>query len=220
MLTLPVGALWGVGAKSEAALARFGITQVAELIAIERHTLQTMVGQAFGNHLYYLARGLDYREIETSRVEHSISNETTFLFDQTDNTVISGRLLGLCDQVAGRLRAAGVMARTIAVKVRRSDFSTVNRSKTLESGTDLASDIYPVAQKLVESVDMRGQGLRLVGVRAEHLVDRMDAAQQVTLEQAAQDRDFRNAELALDMVRAKFGGRAARLGATLVGESR
>jgi len=220
MLTLPVGALWGVGDKGEAALARFGITQVSELFQLDLPTLQSMVGNAFGLHLYHLARGRDFRGIETGRVEHSISNETTFAVDQTDLRVVESRVLALCDQVAGRLRASGQVARTLAVKVRISDFSTANRSRTLSSPTDLASEMYPVAQQLLESVDLRGQGVRLVGVRAEHLLPRDAAVHQPTLEQAVQARDYRSAELALDQVRAKFGRQSARLGATLTTETR
>jgi len=211
---LPVGALWGVGEKTEAALSRWGITKVSEIADMDLTMLQRMLGQASGHHLYALSRGYDPRPVVNHTPEKSIGNETTFWEDQTNPDVVARRLLALCDQVAGRLRAQGYVTGTIAVKVRTSDFHTVSRSRTLHSPTDLAHEIYPVAKELVESVDLGGLPVRLIGVRAERLVKRAQASFQLTLEEAANPTDFRSAELALDQVRARFGKGAVKLGAT------
>jgi len=210
---LPVGALWGVGEKTEAALARWGITQVAQVADLDLRSLQMMLGQAAGHHLHCLAKGYDPRPVTTSTVEKSIGNETTFDEDQADPEVVTRRLLALCDQVAGRLRRHGYVASTIAVKVRTSDFHTVSKSKTLRSPTDLAHEIFPVARELVTSVDLNGLPVRLIGVRAEKLASRAQTSFQDTLEEATSEVDFRQAELALDKVRERFGKGAVQLGA-------
>jgi len=211
---LPVGALWGVGEKTEAHLARWGITQVSQIADLDLKTLQMMLGQAGGYHLHCLARGYDPRPVTNHTPEKSIGNETTFDEDQADPEVVAKRLLALCDQVAGRLRKQGYVAATIALKVRTSDFHTVSKSRTLRSPTDVAHEIYPVAKDLVDSVDLNGLPVRLIGVRAENLKKRAQTSFQDTLEEATSQTDFRQAELALDQVRAKFGKGAVKLGAT------
>jgi DNA polymerase IV len=211
---LPAGALWGVGEKTEATLARWGITGVAQIADLDLNTLQMMLGKASGYHLHCLAKGIDPRPVVNSTPEKSIGNETTFYEDQADPEIVAKRLLALCDKVAGRLRKQGYVAGTVAVKVRTSDFHTVSKSKTLRSPTDVAHEIFPVAKELVESVDLNGLPVRLIGVRAERLTKRTRTSFQDTLEEANSPSDFRQAELALDQVRAKFGSGAVKLGAT------
>jgi len=210
---LPVGAVWGVGEKTEAALARWGVTQVAQVAELDLPTLQGMLGQAAGHHLYLLARGHDPRPVAPRAAEKSIGNEVTFDEDQSSSDVIERKLLALCDKVAGRLRAHGYVTSTIAVKVRTSDFHTVSKSRSLRSPTDLAHQIYPVARELVESVELGGLPVRLIGVRAERLTPLSQTIFQDTLEQATTPNNFREAELALDQVRARFGSQAVKLGA-------
>jgi len=212
---LPVGALWGVGAKTEQALARWGITQVAQIADLDLKSLQMMLGQASGSHLYHLARGYDPRPVTTTYTEKSIGNETTFDEDQFDIQTVERRLLALCDQVAARLRRHSFVANTVAVKVRTADFQTYSRSKTLRSPTDLAHDIYPVAKELFLAVDRHNLPVRLIGVRAENLSQRNHATFQDTFDEATRLADFRQAELALDQVRARFGKGAASLGVNL-----
>ncbi|MCL2595762.1 MAG: DNA polymerase IV [Promicromonosporaceae bacterium] len=213
--TLPVGALWGVGAKTEEALAKWGITTVAQLADTDLATLQVAIGKATGAHLHNLAWGRDDRLVEVVHHEKSISNETTFIVDQYDREVVAGRILALCDKVAGRLREQGVSARTVTLKVRTGDFHTITRSRTLEQATDVARELYRVCQELFEAVNLRGLPVRLVGVGGAGLVLREGQAEQFTLEQAVQERpeQRRDAELALDAIRSRFGSRAIGLGA-------
>ncbi len=213
--TLPVGALWGVGEKTEAMLARWGITTVAELADTDVPTLQAVVGRVHGAHLHDLAWGRDPRPVVPTNRERSIGNETTFGSDQHDLTAVEARLLELCDKVAARCREAGVVTRTVALKVRTSDFRTLTRSRTLDGPTDVARDLYRVARELLASVDLRGLPVRLVGVRAENLQDRAGFAEQLTLDEASAEKPSarREAELALDAVRERFGSSAIGLGA-------
>lgn len=212
--TLPVGALWGVGEKTEKSLAAWGITTVAELAHTDLPSLQAAVGRVGGAHLHDLAWGRDPRPVVPEQREHSIGAETTFDTDQHDTEAVSRRVLELSDRVAARLRHQGVLARTVSVKVRSSDFATFSRSRTLDGPTDVAREIYLVARDLVANVDLNGLPVRLVGVRGENLVQRDGSVQQLTLEEAVDPRSGaqREAELALDAVRQKFGRTAIDLG--------
>ncbi|MBE7698932.1 DNA polymerase IV [Oerskovia sp. Sa1BUA8] len=205
--TLPVGALWGVGERTEKVLAGWGISTVAELADTDVATLQAAVGKAAGAHLHDLAWGRDPRPVDPGRTEQSIGAETTFAQDLYDPAVIGSALLGLADRCATRLRSQSFVARTVSVKVRTSDFRTLTRSRTLASPTDVAQEIHAVALELVRGVDRRGLPVRLVGVRAEGLERREDAVEQPTLEESVREGAGaqRAAERTLDQIRGRFG---------------
>ncbi|MCF4123331.1 DNA polymerase IV [Antribacter sp. KLBMP9083] len=213
--TLPVGALWGVGERTEEALGRWGITTVEQLAHTDLPSLQAAVGSVIGAHLHDLAWGRDLRPVVPGREERSIGAETTFATDQHDPLVVERRVLELADRVAARMRHQGVVARTVSVKVRTSDFRTLNRSRTLGAPTDVAREIFLTARELVAGVDLGGLPVRLVGVRAENLRQREGAAAQLTLDEAVDPRAGaqRDAEVALDAVRERFGRAAIGLGA-------
>jgi len=214
--SLPVGALWGVGGKTEEALERFGITTVAQLGDTDVPLLQRVVGKASGARLHDLAWGRDPRPVETTHVERSIGAEVTFREDSSEISQIEGRLLELADRCATRLRRQGVVGRVISLKVRTSDFRTLTRSRTLGSPTDVARDVFLVARELFSGVDLRGLDVRLVGIRVEDLRERAGSMSQPTLEDAIAEtsQGRRDAEAALDLVRGKFGSAAISLGAT------
>ena len=212
--TLPAGALWGVGDKTQEALARWGIETVAQIADADLATLTAAIGKANGSHILDLAWGRDPRPVVPVTRERSISNETTFDTFQHSREAVEARLLELCDKVAGRLRRQGYAAKTIALKVRTSDFHTLTRSRTIDSPTDLARELYRVARELFAAVDLKGLPVRLIGVRADGLVEREGLVEQLTLLEAAAERptQFRDAELALGAVRDKFGNRSVHLG--------
>ena len=211
--TLPVGALWGVGEKTAASLQRWGITTVAQLADMDVMSLQNVVGKVAGAHLHDLAWGKDPRPVSITREEKSISNETTFDTDIADMGFVEARLRELSDKVAGRLRAQHVAARTVSIKVRTSDFKTYSRSRTLSNPSDVAHDFYRHARELLAAVDLQGLAIRLIGVKGDNLVDREGLMEQVTLEEASQQPlDHRQAELAMDAVRERFGSGSIALG--------
>ncbi|SIQ80637.1 DNA polymerase-4 [Cellulosimicrobium aquatile] len=212
--TLPVGALWGVGERTEAVLAQWGIRTVAELADTDVASLQTAVGKVSGAHLHDLAWGRDPRPVQPERSERSVGAETTFEHDLRDLAAVQARVLELADRCAGRLRHQGLVARTVSVKVRTSDFRTVTRARTLGAPTDVAREIYLVARELVAGVDLRGLAVRLVGVRAEGLEPRAEAVVQPTLEEAVVGTNAvrRRAEEAVDAVRGRFGVRSIAMG--------
>ena len=219
---LPVGALWGVGERTEAALARWGITTVAELADSDVDTVRRAVGKVAGEHLYDLSWGRDPRPVHPGREEKSVGAEETFVADVADLAVVQAKVLQLADRCAGRLRRNGLVARTVAIKVRTSDFRTLSRARTLVTPTDVGREIYLAARALLAGVDLGGLPVRLVGVRTEGLSPAATTVRQPTLEEAAGQGSSgrRDAERAMDAVRSRFGAHAIRPGSAEVSPSR
>jgi DNA polymerase IV len=200
---LPVAALWGVGERTEEILWRLGLRTVSDLAHTPVDTLRRELGDAVGEHLHNLAWGRDVRPVVASSPDKSISAEETFDHDIDDPVVIRRELLRLSERVAGRLRSGGHMGRTIAVKLRRADFSTISRSRTLRDPTDLARDIYATACALYEAAGLERVRLRLVGVRVENLGPADEVSHQLSL--GEQESGWREAERAVDQVARRFG---------------
>jgi len=205
---LPVGALWGVGEKTEEHLVRLGLRTVGDIAHTPVATLERALGAANGNHLHELSWGRDPRPVRPDEREKSLGNEETFAQDIDDPEVIHAHLLRLADQVAGRLRRSGQVGRTVAIKVRFSDFTTITRSRTLSVPTDVGREIYDTARHLYDALGLERVRIRLVGVRVEGLASVEEAPRQLTLDEQGDDR--REAEVAIDALRARFGADAVR----------
>jgi DNA polymerase-4 len=205
---LPVGALWGVGERTEEQLTRLGLRTVADLANTPVSTLKRALGPAAGQHLHDLSWGRDDRSVTPHEPDKSMGNETTFPHDIDDPDVIHAYLLQLSDQVAGRLRSAGYVGRTIALKIRFSDFSTISRSRTLSHPTDVGKEIYDTARGLYDALGLQRVRIRLVGVRVEGLAGADGAPAQLLLGEP--DHGRRDAEVAIDGLRARFGDAAVR----------
>lgn len=207
----PVRSLWGVGPKAAEALSSRGIHTVRDVREAPRAVLDRALGAAMGERVWHLARGLDSREVDTSRVEKSVGHEETFHDDIADPAVLRAELRRLADRVGARLRSGGWEASTIAIKVRFADFSTITRSHTLSDATAVGQRIGDAAHELFAQVELR-QPVRLIGVRAEKL--RPAGAAGLALWD--DDEEWRRVEGALDGAAEKFGGgaitRAALLG--------
>lgn len=200
--SLPVNALWGVGAKTGESLARMGIRTVADVAASPVPSLRKLLGSA-GEHVHNLAWGIDPRPVTPVRLEKSIGAEETFAVDTADDALLHRELLRLSHRTAGRLRAAGMHARTVALKLRYADFSTITRSRTVSTPIDSAQLLYGVVTQLLEAVGNRPMTVRLVGIRAEQLEEAALAPLQLSLDR--RDDNWRAAEQALDEVTRKFG---------------
>lgn len=203
--SLPVGALWGVGAKTADVLARMGIRTVADVAATPPASLKKVLG-ATGEHVYRLSWGIDPRPVTPTRLEKSIGAEETFAVDTADDTILHRELLRLSHRTAERLRSSGMVARTVALKLRYADFSTITRSRTVHTPVDSAQLIYAVAVQLLESLGERAMTVRLVGIRAEQLEDAAQTSLQLSLDR--RDDNWRAAEQALDRVSRKFGNKS------------
>ena len=204
---LPVSALWGVGAKTEEALDRLGLKTVADLAHTPVETLQRALGPAAGAHLADLAWGRDPRSVTPDVAERSMGAEETFARDVDDPEVIRREFLRLSHTVARRLRAQGLVGRTVSIKVRMSDFSTLTRSRTLSEPTDVAREVFEAAMALYSALGLQRVRIRLVGVRLEGLVAADGTVRQMALDLpgAPTGPEWRAAEQATDRLRAKYG---------------
>jgi DNA polymerase-4 len=207
---LPVGALWGVGERTEEALRRLGLHTVADIAHTPLETLRRALGDNAGPALHALAWGQDTRPVVPTHRERSIGADETFSFDVDDPAYIHRQLLKLSDRTAARVRAAGLVGRTISIKVRFSDFTTITRSKTLRDPTDVSRDIYAIARALFDGLGLQRARLRLVGVRMEGLMDSDLAPIQGLLD--APEHGWRDADRAVDRASARFGAGAVRPG--------
>lgn len=198
---LPVAALWGVGQTTEKTLLRLGLRHIGDIANTPLEVLQGSLGEATGRKLYDLAWARDPRSVTVEREEKSVGHETTFEHDVTDVARLRSEILRLSDAVAVRLRRSGSVGRTVVLKLRYTDFTTVTRSRTLPEPTNVGRRIYDEAVASFEILAARGIRVRLIGVRVEHLSDGDGAG--VGLWDP--DDDWREAELAVDSVTAKFG---------------
>jgi DNA polymerase-4 len=198
---LPVGRLWGVGTRTATTLREHGVVTIGDLAAMPIDTLVRRFGK-HGAALHDRALGIDPDPVEGGDPAKSIGHEHTFDVDTGDAEVIERTLLAMADGVSGRLRAAGLRAGTVSVKIRDSAFRTVSRQRTLAEPTDLTEPIWSTALELARP-EVRGKRIRLVGVTASNLA----APEQLGLFGPADDRRRRAVEAA-DQVRRRFGVRA------------
>jgi DNA polymerase-4 len=211
---LPVGALWGVGERTEEALTRLGLRTVADLAHTPLGTLRRALGDAAGTRLHELSWGHDPRTVVAESVEKSLGAEETFARDVDDPEVVLRELLRLSEKVAVRLRAAGSVGRTVVLKVRFADFATITRSRTLREHTDVGQVVYATVRDLFAALGLDRARIRLVGVRVEGMVGSASGHRQLALGERSQG--WREAEQATDRATARFGPGAVRP-ATLVG---
>ena len=197
---LPVGSLWGVGAVTEEALTRRGLRTIGDIARSPLLALQRAVGDASGLKLHDLANGRDPRSVSTTSVEKSVGHEVTFEVDTVDADDLRRELLRQANAVAVRMRTAGWVGRTVVLKLRYDDFSTITRSRTLAESTDVGRRIYEEVRSIYEALG-RHNPVRLIGVRMEQLSEGGD--QQLGLWD--EDEDWREAEDTIDAVTARFG---------------
>ncbi|MFG3120325.1 DNA polymerase IV [Streptomyces sp. NPDC048197] len=167
---MSVRTLPGVGPATAETLRRAGIHTITETAEAGEAELVRLLGKAHGAGLYAMALGQDDRPVVAERDAKSISVEDTFEVDLTDRTRVRTEVLRLADRCVQRLRAAGRSGRTVVIKVRNYDFSTLTRSETLRGPTDDPAVIREAAVRLLELVDTTG-GVRLLGVGVSGLAD-------------------------------------------------
>jgi len=162
---LPVRKIWGVGPAAEAVLAKMNITTIGQLARTPLASLVRRFGQAGAEHYHRLARGLDSREVVTDSQAKSIGQEETFAQDVGDLERLRRVLLGQVEEISRRLRQQHLLARTVSLKIRYGDFTTLSRSETLPEATDVTATLWSVAEGLIQAWAERSfQPLRLLGV--------------------------------------------------------
>jgi DNA polymerase-4 len=198
---LPARALWGVGPATLAKLDRLGVRTVGDIAELPEAALVGALGQANGRHLWLLARGIDPRAVEPDQKLRSIGHEETFAHDHHDATTLGREAVRMADAVAWRLRKAGMVARTVSIKVRFGDFRTITRSTTLPAPVDDGPVVAQKALSLLGAVDP-APGVRLLGVTVSGLLE--GAGRQLSFDDAGAP-SWHEASGAVDAIRERFG---------------
>jgi DNA polymerase-4 len=209
---LDVGELWGVGEKTAAMLHRLGLMTVGDVAHTPLATLQRAVGPALGTRLHELAWGEDRRTLtprrNTDDPDKSMGADETFGRDTDDPELVLREVLRLSAKVTARMRTARVAGRTVTLKVRFADFTTITRSRTLPEATDVTQEIYRTAAELFQALGLQRARLRLVGVRVEGLMPREKVQHQLVL--GGRERGWLEADRAVDRAALRFGQTAVR----------
>lgn len=160
---LPADMLWGVGPKTSARLAELGIHTIGDIAGWPERELVNLFGEN-GRDLWQHAQGIDNRPIMTEYETKSISQETTFNVDVRDEKTLEKTLRELSMQVGRQLRKNDLAGKTVKLKIRWSDFTTITRQVTLPTSTDNDDEILRTAIKLMKTVRKPNQLVRLIGV--------------------------------------------------------
>ncbi|MFJ3141572.1 DNA polymerase IV [Streptomyces halstedii] len=191
---MSVRILPGVGPATGDHLRRAGMTVVHDLVEAGEAELVRLLGRSHGAALHRMALGHDDRPVVAERDAKSVSVEDTFDVDLHDRVRVRTEVERLAGRCVGRLRGAGRSGRTVVLKVRRYDFSTLTRSETLRGPTDDPVVVREAAARLLEAVDTTG-GVRLLGVGVTGLAD---FTQEDLFAQAADAREAEDARQAAD----------------------
>ena len=162
---LPIKYIWGVGKKTETQLTNYGITTIKDLRTQSEYWLIERFGKQ-GQHIYHLANGRDKREVISDAKAKSISSESTFAEDISNKVTLTSYLSYLTEQVSARLREKDRKGKTVNIKIRFHDFTTVVRSKTLQQSSNQTEEIWQTVKSLFNAALPVGQvSIRLLGVR-------------------------------------------------------
>ena len=212
---LPVGRLWGVGKVTGAVFEKLGIRNIGQVRTQSPELMQRYFSN-MGQHLLDLANGIDPRRVISERQAKSISNETTFPVDVVDAEVLRAKLMGLCEQVCGRLRQHGFKGRTVQLKLRDADFQTITRAQSFPLATDLTDEIWQTCWRLFQNNWRSGQAIRLLGMGVSGLVeqDQFDN-QQDDLFSSATKQHLQVIDTITDDIQSRYGHTALQRGTSL-----
>ena len=169
MLNLPLKKVWGIGDKTLEALNTAGIRTTRDVYDKSLQALIFMFGDNTGNFLYKVVRGIETVDFDRKTKSHSISNETTFPYDVTDPYTAETTILELCHCVMFRLLREKGFSKTVMVKIRYEDFSTVSIQQTYSDYVLTLDSLYSRAKELFEHKYERGRGIRLIGIGLENI---------------------------------------------------
>jgi DNA polymerase-4 len=209
---LPVRRLWGVGRRAAGLLAERGLETIGEVAATPPARLEEWFG-ALGRHIAALAAGEDPRRVTPERDSLSIGSEHTLEHDIRGAEAIVGVLRECADTVARRLRAEGLVAAALRVKLKSTDFQLHTRQCSLPRATDNADELVAFALRLLERFDLE-RAYRLVGLAGYALADAGSPAQGELFEDPRRER-IRALDRTLDRVHSRFGLDVLRRGAEL-----
>jgi DNA polymerase-4 len=200
---LPVGRLWGIGKVSQKKLKGLGIETIGDLLRMPMDGLESQFG-VHARRLKGLGMGVDDRRVVPRWDAKSLSAETTFANDISNDEELRDVVDSLADKVARRVRKGGYLAYTIQLKARYADFTTVTRAHTVGEATAETAVIRDAARVLLEEkLDRRGRALRLLGVGVSHIV-RVEETQSLLFEDE-QSRKNKALDGVMDSLQDKFG---------------
>jgi DNA polymerase IV len=201
---LPARALWGVGEKTVEVLHRLGVKTVGDLGRAPSTVLGRLIGEQHARDLHRLATGVDERQVVPYEAPKSIGHEETFETDLDAEEDLLREILALSHRVAARLREDGYRARTVVLKIRLANFTTLTRSRTLPAATDVGAEVHDVAAELYRALPGARRRVRLLGVQGTGLVPA--GAEQLALLRGERWGDV---ERAVDRIERRFGRGAA-----------
>jgi DNA polymerase-4 len=201
---LPLRRLPGLGPATERALSGLGVSTLGQLCALPLDTVQRRVGRAAGTSIWERAHGIDNAPVTLPGAPRSVSREETFARDVAERSALHLRIAELASDVGARLRTGGWTARTVTLKLRYTDFTTITRQQTLATATATDTTVRDAAVVLLDT-SWSGDAVRLLGVGVSGLED---APQLDLFAQPANDRIDRT----LDRLRERFGQDAIRRG--------
>ncbi|TWG09089.1 DNA polymerase-4 [Saccharopolyspora dendranthemae] len=161
---LPVRKMWGIGPVTESKLHRIGVNTIGELAAMHPQDVTSLLGQAVGGELHRLAQGVDDHPVAERAEAKQVSAETTFDHDIADRETLLAEVVGQAENAHRRLVSSGRAARTVTLKVRDSDFTTISRAETFSSATSELHTLSAAARRLLPIALPPGTPVRLVGV--------------------------------------------------------
>lgn len=202
---LPISALWGIGRKTEELLKKSGIYQVEQLAKMPDSILDNLLGKN-GKKIKLLAQGIDENPVTPPSEVKSISRETTFPTNITEKAILIKELLKISQLVGYTARKEGYKGRTITLKIRFHNFTTFNKSKTLENSTHLDDIIFKTIVELLNKVKLKKGGVRLLGIRLSNLSPE-DKRNQLKFVRDKEDK-LEQLSQSLDKIREKFGSKA------------
>ena len=197
----PVRALWGVGPQTAKRLDRLGVQTIGDLARLSEDALVAALGVAQGRHLHALAWARDDRPVVPDVKRKSIGHEETFAKDHHTHETLARELVRMSDAVGAALRKSGVQGRTVQIKVKFADFTTITRAETVATAIDEGPLIARIAQRLLEQVDP-SPGVRLLGVSVSQLDDA--SVRQLSLDDVATG-SWEQVSDAIEQIRERFG---------------
>jgi DNA polymerase-4 len=204
---LPIKRLWGVGRKTQGELNLLGVRTIGDIVNIPPDLLEKKFGK-HGKSLFYKARGIDARDVDTISERKSVGHEYTFDTDLVDEEIIHKELLDLADQVAKRLRRKELHGRTITLKVKYHDFQQITRSKTIGKETSDSKKIIHEVLRLLQKTAVGNKPVRLLGISVANLKPIDGAMQPSLFKEEGGTQKRRKVNNAVDAINKKFGATA------------
>lgn len=169
--SLKLGDLWGLGKKTLEGLENIGIYTPGDLRSMDREGLQNLLGSSSGDFLYKIARGIDPGMYTGEIKNRSVSNEVTFREDTRDTEILKLTLLELSYKVMFRVLEDEEKGRTVQLKLRYSDFTTITVRETQNTAINSAEELFDIVNKLLQKKWKKSEAIRLIGLGLSSLED-------------------------------------------------